>query len=281
MLLEELRNIVEKEKTKKAGEGYIINSIKEYLQNIALEYIYGNKEINHKLVFTGGTCLRFCFDLPRLSEDLDFDCDRPFDCDLIAEDIKNYFMENLGYREIDASVKGREKKIYLKFPVLKQLGLDYHGSFLLLLKIEISKESTADALIETSMVDKNGRTYFVKRYSLGDMMAGKIHAFLTRLFFKGGSNEIDFKGRDMFDLVWFMGKGVLPNIPRMLRRFKGTAHEGMPWKELLEEIHKKAKKVKKNFIHLDLANFIEHTENIDNFLDNYLDIIGQYCKSHK
>ena len=280
MLFEQIKTIVDRGKSRKLREGYIINLIKEYLQNIILEYIYSNKAINNQLVFTGGTCLRFCFNLPRLSEDLDFDCEKSQDHHAIAEDIKAYFRGNLRYREIDFSVKGCDHKIYFKFPFLKKLDLDFNGSSMLLLKVEIARVDMRDAGLETSLVERSGRTYFLKRYSLPDLMAGKIHAFLARLFFKGKENEVDFKGRDIYDLAWYMGKNVVPNTKRLTRLFIGTKYEKMTWPEILAEIHLKAKKVKRNSIYLDLANFIENPAGLDNFLANYLSIIGQYYEKY-
>src|SRR3989339_667078 len=99
MLFEQLKAIVSEAKQKKVRTGYIINLIKEHLQNIVLEYIYGNKELNHKLIFTGGTCLRFCFNLPRLSEDLDFDCAVKIDHQKIAGDFKKIFIGGFNGRQ--------------------------------------------------------------------------------------------------------------------------------------------------------------------------------------
>lgn len=279
MMFDQIKDIAEREKSRKTRQGYIINLIKEYLQNIVLEYIYGSKEINQQLVFTGGTCLRFCFGLPRLSEDLDFDCESTPDHASLAQNLKKHFFDTLRYPDIDFMVKGRERKIYLKFPILERLGLSYNESPLLLLKVEIAQASLENAIIETSMVDKNGLNYFLRRYSMPDLMAGKTHAFLTRLFFKGKENEIDFKGRDMYDLVWYMGKNILPNTRRLSILFARTKFEKMSWLEMLKEIRNRAEKVRKNHLALDLANFIEDPKQLDNFLDNYLNVIYQYCQS--
>jgi len=278
MLFEQVKDIVDKEKSRKSRQGYIINLIKEYLQNIVLEYIYGSKEINQQLVFTGGTCLRFCFGLPRLSEDLDFDCESTLDHAFLAQSLKKHFLDTLRYPDIDVMVKGRERKIYLKFPILERLGLSYNESPMLLLKVKIARASLKNAVIETSMIDKNGLNYFLRRYSMPDLMAGKIHAFLTRLFFKGKENEIDSKGRDMYDLVWYMGKNIIPNAKRLSVLFAKTKYEKMPWLEMLKDIQDRAEKVRKNHLALDLANFIEDPKHLDNFLDNYLNVIHQYCR---
>lgn len=280
MLLEQLKTLAENQKKNNIRPGYAISLIKEYLQNIVLEYIYNDNEINNKLVFTGGTCLRFCYGLPRLSEDLDFDCEIKLDHIKIAGKLKEYFLGKFKYPDIEPKIKGAGNKIYLKFPLLGDLGLAYNNSLILLLKVEISQTSFKDALIESSLIDNNNLAYFVKRYSLPDLMAGKIHAFLTRLYYKGKNNEVDFKGRDMFDLVWYMGKNIMPNTKRIEFLFRGTKYEKMPWNKLLHEIHQKSLIVSKTAVRSDLANFIENPSNIDNFMDNYQSIINQYYKQH-
>ena len=225
--------------------------------------------------------MRVCFNLPRLSEDLDFDCAVKLDHQKIAGDLKNMFRQTLKYQEIDFALKGQNNKIYLKFPFLKQLGLDFQQSFTLLLKVEIAQVNLPEAVLETALVEKGGRTYFLKRYSLADLMAGKVHAFLTRLFYKGKAKEIDFKGRDMYDLVWYMGKDIIPGAKSLKLLFADTKYSGMSWSQMLKEIHLKAGKIKKNNLFLDLVNFIEDTNSINNFLENYSAIIDQYCQKHE
>ncbi|MEW6408487.1 MAG: nucleotidyl transferase AbiEii/AbiGii toxin family protein, partial [Patescibacteria group bacterium] len=47
------------------------NILREFLQVLILKTLYGSK-YNTALIFMGGTCLRICYDIPRFSEDLDF-----------------------------------------------------------------------------------------------------------------------------------------------------------------------------------------------------------------
>lgn len=47
------------------------NVIREYVQHLCLANLYKNKEAQH-LLFKGGTALRFIYQSPRFSEDLDF-----------------------------------------------------------------------------------------------------------------------------------------------------------------------------------------------------------------
>jgi len=45
--------------------------LREYVQNIILNNVYKSRE-GRRMYFMGGTALRYCYRLPRFSEDLDF-----------------------------------------------------------------------------------------------------------------------------------------------------------------------------------------------------------------
>ena len=70
MILDELQLTLDRNRQK--NPLYLRNLLKEHLQYYLLNFVY-NSPYAEKFLFKGGTCLRFCFDLPRLSEDLDFD----------------------------------------------------------------------------------------------------------------------------------------------------------------------------------------------------------------
>jgi len=75
MLEEILKQIILEKKAQGAPKAVILNFLKEYIQYLVLNLIYNHKDFK-KLVFKGGSCLRVCYVLPRLSEDLDFDYDK-------------------------------------------------------------------------------------------------------------------------------------------------------------------------------------------------------------
>lgn len=48
-----------------------LNILREYLQHLFLSYFYKRKD-SEKVLFKGGTALKFIYGSPRFSEDLDF-----------------------------------------------------------------------------------------------------------------------------------------------------------------------------------------------------------------
>jgi hypothetical protein len=50
-------------------------------------------------------------------------------------------------------------------------------------------------------------------YGLSFLLTNKIEAFLQRDFYKGSSQTVPFKGRDLFDIVWFIQRSAKSDLP--------------------------------------------------------------------
>lgn len=191
------------------------NILKEYLQIVVLDYLYANPTYG-KLVFYGGSSLAQCYDLPRLSEDLDFvDIEGAVNIDKLAKELAAYFKE---YTDLDVAISTQKFRVILKFPVLKELGLAAAGeSNFLMLKIEVFRDDGLLGVcpVEAIPIFKMNRSIIVKIFDLPTLMATKIRAVLHRKWEKIGKNgEImaTVKGRDYFDLMWYFRKSVAPNM---------------------------------------------------------------------
>ena len=112
-MIDTLKRILEKKQSYR-NPLYIRNLCKEELQNYILSYIYNSSKYRN-LIFTGGTCLRKIYGLPRLSEDLDFDFTTPFSLDMFSNDIQDYFMGDLQYKNMTAKNSSNENTIFIKF----------------------------------------------------------------------------------------------------------------------------------------------------------------------
>ncbi len=191
------------------------NMAKEYLQAVALDFIYSHKDYG-ALVFYGGSCLKHCHDLPRLSEDLDFvDLKNKIDIVRLAGDLKDYFARTAG---IEVKTAIQKFRIYLKFPILRELGLAELGeSDLLFLKVEIFSGFDFCKNYKTEIVPifKYNRSLLLKSFDLPTLMATKIRAVFMRKWEKtdkAGKITAKVKGRDYFDLMWYLEKKIKPNL---------------------------------------------------------------------
>ena len=249
MNLEEIKKILEEHKDSPIL--FKRNLLKEYLQILGLSFIYSQKEYQ-SLIFYGGSCLRHCFDLPRLSEDLDFvDLNKKINLEKLAKDLSLFFGKFL----VKPQIKIQKFRIYLKFPILYHLKLARKPeSEFVILKIEIFKgfDFCKGYLIEIVPVFKFGRSFLVRTLDLSSLMATKIRAILLRKWEKKdkkGRILAKVKGRDYFDLMWYLEKGVKPNLKCLGRR--------MSLEELEECLLKGVEKIDKKSLVYDLEGLIK------------------------
>lgn len=274
MLKENLAKIVEEKRQKNLPDFLIVNFLKEYLQYPVLDFLY-KREKYRNFIFTGGSCLRVCYDLPRLSEDLDFDLEKRdyenMDLEELAEELQTYFGKNY-LLDIETRVQ-KQNRVYLKFPVLHELGLHFGGgSDFLYVKIEPSEKKYKKMEAEVQAISEYGYNFILKRYALDDMMTNKIIAVFTREWLKGDQNEVDIKGRDFYDLFWFFEKGAEPNFD-VLKEALGIQSMSELKTKLKDRIEKNitSQKLKR-----DLKNFLPDQEFANDFCNNYSRLMEKY-----
>jgi len=173
------------------------NRVREYLQVRILERLQeGGAFVSW--VFHGGTALRFLYDLPRFSEDLDFSLDRSDD-DLDFRSALRplqavFIRENYTVR-VTVKESKAVKSAFLHFDGLPhELGLSPHAKQSLSIKVELDVRPPAGAGTASSLV----RRHILLRLHHHDpatLLAGKLHALLARPF---------VKGRDVYDLAWYL-----------------------------------------------------------------------------
>lgn len=280
MIYQELEKIVNTGKEKGLQNAYITNSLKEYLQIYVLYFIYTSPTYMKNLIFTGGTCLRHFFGLERLSVDLDFDVIGKFDSEKLQKDIVSYFYKKYRYDKLVGVLKQNGEQILLKFPFLKQLGLAAkHETDLLYVKVDVSKIPSDNYVAETTSMTKYGFNFISRHYDLPSLMAGKIHAILRRQYLLGKENRKTVKGRDYFDLLWFVKKGVVPNITRLSDMLSDMLGEVVDLREVELQLDKKVEDFLKNHMgdfKSDIVPLIENPEMINTYVNNYKDEYLRY-----
>ncbi|OGF20351.1 hypothetical protein A2Y83_02195 [Candidatus Falkowbacteria bacterium RBG_13_39_14] len=267
MNLELIKNLLSEEKA--STDVFKRNIASQYLQVLALDFIYRNPKYQN-LVFYGGSCLKHCYGLNRLSEDLDFvDIKKNIDIEELAEEIKKYFKKDIG---LEIKTKIQKFRVYLKFPILFELGLAKQGeSDFLFLKIEIFKgfdSCEKKAKIEILPLFKHGKSVLIRAFNLSTLMSTKIRAVLQRKWEqsdKQGNVIIKVKGRDYFDLMWYLNKGVEPNLD-CIKEIKDI-------EALKIKLINQVKKIDQRSIQLDLLALIKDAEFVENLSKNIKDIL--------
>ena len=283
MLPDKFKNIVQLGRDKNASVEYIKIELKEMLIYYALNFIYNSPKWN-KLIFGGGTALKIIGKTARLSEDLDMDyLEKNFDSDEFLADLIKYFKQ-LGFDDLSYASKQNGKIIILKFPVLQKLGIVENirsESDLLYLKIEIEKNKYSVFGIKATPITKDNLFFVVKNYDLETLFANKIGAILGRKD-KVFQDKFDFKGRDFYDLIWFLKNGIKPNLKRVQQiieeeQCKIIKNYDDIWKLIRERIEN----IDTKGIYADMKNLVESPEGIKQLGDNYLEIYDDLVEKIK
>jgi hypothetical protein len=269
MIVEELKAIASRASQRNLTSPYIRSLLKEHLQIYVLNLIYTSQKYRKNFIFTGGTCLRHCFGLNRLSEDLDFDLKTPIDAGDLKQEVDTYFRSEWRYTDLQVAILQQGKQILLKFPVLRQLGLaSASESDLLFVKIDLSPLPSEIFAENTTLRNTNNFTYIVTHYDLPSLMASKIAAVLTRQREWGRENTKIVKGRDYFDLLWFLEKKTYPTFDRTCD-ILGAQYTPAQLLQLIDNKVNAATGINRLSFKQDLLPYIDNSEVIDGYIESY------------
>lgn len=226
------------------------NILLEYLQTQILKAL-SLSAFNDKLSFMGGTCLRFAYGINRFSEDLDFDLMKKegFNIEELMTDIQNK-LELQGF-QLDVRTKTTENIfiIFFKFKnVLREFGLNAEENEKILIKFEIDFDPYKNIHTETKFSDSFNERFPMLVNSLETLFAQKVVAIIFRPY---------QKGRDFYDLVWFLSqRGLEPNY----EIFKEKKLEINNRQELIEFLEDQAKKSDLEQAAKDVERFLFYPE---------------------
>ena len=244
-----------------------IDKLREILQQTALLGLARHQFFQHA-VFYGGTALRILHGLDRYSEDLDFSLLQPdpdFDFRPFIQGMHQELM-GMGFQlEVDERKKNAESGIWSAFLKGNTLTMllsiqeknkikGIHPDQKIQIKLEIDTDPPLMHLPLESKLVKNPVPFYVATYAIVDLFAGKMHAALCRNWNKR------IKGRDWYDVIWYMQKNVPVNLVHLRERMRQTNHLGpeekFGKKELLERIHAKIDEIDWELAKSDIAMFI-------------------------
>lgn len=257
---------------------YIRSLLKEVIQYYVLNFIYTSKW-GKMVLFKGGTALRFCYKLPRLSEDLDFDTEietkEHFDINDLTKDLTDYFISRLKFDKLDTKITNNKRTLYLKFPILKDLGFQIGSVETNILHIRLDFSHNKEIIENTgiSAINYENLSFSIRRYAIEDLFAGKLSAILTRKKMEGTKKVERFKGRDYFDLIWYLEKGIKPNWDEVKKL------TGFSKLKAIDILNKKIKVVKKSDLEDDLTPFLENEDSVKSFADNFNALASEYMKN--
>lgn len=287
ILIEKLKNIVKERRDEGIPDNAIINVIKEELQYPILDFIYNNRAYSH-LIMYGGTLLRIGYDLSRMSEDLDFQTDKKFDFEKFKNDLITHF-KNTYNLDIKVALKterltGTDVATINFFNILEEAGIKGHGlPTILKIRVDVNFFSQAsDFTMEIIPRVKDTFAFSIRTYPISTLMASKIAAVLLRTKRGIGAETSDCKPRDIYDLLWYMEKKIIPDI-EYLKAIHTRANEDMKARNVLEVFDMLKRRVPnlddKLFKH-DLTPFFYNPAEYDewhrNWKQRFITLINSY-----
>ncbi len=175
-----------------------LNFLREYLQAFCLRSLHESGAFSC-LSFVGGTALRFLYELPRFSEDLDFSLETMvgYSPESWLEKLKR----DLVFAGFEAELSWNAEKVVQAAWVrvsglMAEAGIAPRPAQKLAIKLEIDSLPSSGAKTEIRLLNRHF-LFAVRHHALPCLMAGKIRALLTWPF---------TKGRDWYDLVWYLSQ---------------------------------------------------------------------------
>jgi hypothetical protein len=199
------------------------NDIREYLQARILGVLQ-RRGAMIPLAFHGGTALRFLYATARSSEVLDFSLERKAS----DYDFRTYLratQREFSGEGYDVEVKVNDVKTVhsalVRFPgLLYELGLSPHRRETLSVKLEVDTQPPGGAVLATTVVRRH-LLLQLQHHDRASLLADKLHAVLQRPY---------LKGRDLYDLAWYLGDPVwpTPNLGLLNNALRQTGWTGRP-----------------------------------------------------
>ncbi len=265
------------------------NALQEIIQELALEGL-ARAKFFEKAAFYGGTCLRILHRLDRFSEDLDFSLLVPDPHFKLEPYLKSIEMHIQSYG-FDISISKKEKTMtsavlsaFLKGNTMEnfiRIGLSdrerqsVHLDENIKIKLEIDTDPPPGFDIEINEMHVPG-LYYVKSYSLPDLFAGKMSAILARTW-KGRT-----KGRDWYDLIWFVAKKIPLHLSHLESRLKQIGFiDGSLTQEVFSNLYmERLEKLDIGQAKADTVHFLRNPEVLDIWSKAYFsDLLPKFSYS--
>jgi len=251
------------------NEEEILSALREIMQEITLAAL-SRTDFFEKVVFYGGTSLRIFYGLDRYSEDLDFSLLEP-DSNFSIEPYFKPILDEFKSLGLTVSIKEKNKtkqtaidSAFLKAEtiwqeivledIIKETGMRSNKT--LKIKLEVDRQPPLNFQTEEKLLLRPF-SFYVKCFTKPSLFAGKMHALLFRKW----KNRV--KGRDWYDLEWYIKKGIPLDANHFLARAKDTndwQEDSISNEQIIELLHTKIKSVSFSNIKEDVVRFIKNDE---------------------
>jgi len=254
---------------KPQNEEEILAALREIMQEITLSGL-SRTDFFEKAAFYGGTALRIFYGLDRYSEDLDFSLLQPnvnFSIEPYFKAVQDEF-NALGLTvSINEKKKTKQSAIDSAFlkaetiwkeivveDIIKETGVRSNKT--LKIKIEVDRQPPINFKTEEKLLLRPF-SFYVKCFDKPSLFSGKLHALLFRKW----KNRV--KGRDWYDLEWYIKKGIPLDVNHFLTRAKDTndwQEDSISSDQIIKLLDMKIESVSFSSIKEDVVRFIKNDD---------------------
>lgn len=269
------------------NEEEVLSALREIMQEIALAGL-SRTDFFEKAAFYGGTALRIFYGLDRFSEDLDFsllEVNPDFSLEPYFAAVITEFEATgikVSIREKDKRIKTSIESAFLKSEtiwkelvledIVQQAGIKSNKS--IKIKIEVDCVPPLGFKTEEKLLLRPF-SFYVKCFTRSNLFAGKMHALLFRKW----KNRV--KGRDWYDLEWYIKKGIPLNKEHFLQRAKDTGDwnkKSITEKQFLKLLHEKINSTSLNKVKEDVVHFVKNDNVLDIWSPDYFNDLAEKIK---
>ncbi|SDE47144.1 nucleotidyl transferase AbiEii/AbiGii toxin family protein [Cellulophaga baltica] len=269
------------------NEEEILSALREIMQEITLAAL-SRTDFFEKSAFYGGTALRIFYGLDRYSEDLDFSLLKP-DSNFSIEPYFKAILDEFKSLGLTVSIKEKNKtkqtaidSAFLKTEtiwqeivledIIKETGVRSNKT--LKIKIEVDRQPPLNFQTEEKLLLRPF-SFYVKCFTKPSLFAGKMHALLFRKW----KNRV--KGRDWYDIEWYIKKGIPLDVNHFLARAKDTndwQEDSISKEQIIELLDTKIKSVSFSSIKEDVVRFIKNDEALNIWSPEYFNDLIEKIK---
>jgi predicted nucleotidyltransferase component of viral defense system len=272
---------------KPQNEEEIFNSLREIMQEITLAGL-SRTDFFENAAFYGGTALRIFYGLDRYSEDLDFSLLKP-NANFTLEPYIKAVLAEFSSLGLTVSIKAKSKtkqtavdSAFLKAEtiwqeivledIIKETGVRSNKT--LKIKIEVDRMPPLNFTTEEKLLIRP-YSFYIKCYTKPSLFAGKMHALLFRKW------KSRVKGRDWYDLEWYVKNGTPLDVSHFLERAK----QSNDWTEkyitndqIITLLDAKINSVSFKNIKEDIVRFIPNDQGLKIWSPKYFADLIQHLK---
>ncbi len=254
------------------------NALKEELQYYVLNFICYHTEYKSWIMY-GGSALRIIHGLDRMSVDLDFEISHAVTEEFLEElkkEIEKHFLNTYGAGTDFMTAKiTTGRGLLLKFHVGEELSFG-HSSKQVHVKIDLNHFVASETVTERRPINRDQLSFVIITYNMSALMASKLAAIFLRGTRGVGEAVYQEKGRDIYDLLWYMGKKVVPDFDYLTA--KGI--DAKDPRALFDILTLQMNKVSDKNLEQDLEPLFVNKTFIKNWLKNwresYLRLLDEY-----